>query len=234
MKESWRICAELDCQGAGYLCRLQAEAAINEARTIAVSGADHLHSTFPLWQIDSDVVANSPYWGLIKKAQEMATLLGRFAWRVSSRKSVHGQRLSTRHSLRVMQYARRWWCGTSSAPADRHAGTNSGGLGRLGWCPSRCSSCRIDEWPAGALARIVTALDQRLSGQLAMLLITGSRARQQREELREGAWLASAALRERGVGVEELVLIESNSKRFLLQGAERFGCGYHLCRGKRT
>ena len=41
------------------------------------------------------------------------------------------------------------------------------------------------EWAPGTLARIVTALDQRLSGQLAMLLITGSRARQQREELRE-------------------------------------------------
>src|SRR5690606_21596564 len=55
---------------AAERARRRAEAALEEARTLAAAGREQILRLFPGWHSRAETVSDSPYWGLIKKAHD--------------------------------------------------------------------------------------------------------------------------------------------------------------------
>src|SRR4051794_16806339 len=50
--------------------RFHAEQLLAEAHAVSTEGAELLRPLFPGWRITADAAADSPYWGLVKRAEQ--------------------------------------------------------------------------------------------------------------------------------------------------------------------
>lgn len=206
--------------------RIQCEESLAEARTFSAEGRDRVVRLFTGWQVRAGVAANSPYWGLIEKAQEWpADLLV-----VGSRGRSLGRMLFASVSQHTMLYAdctvRIGRCRTGqSGPQDA--------LARIvmGWDGSRGAAMAIRaasrrRWPPGSEGRLVTGLDPRLEGALLAIVptaATGETAVQDdRELLLQQARAAGEELRGGGLMVGDPVMRLGDPKRVLLEEAEEW------------
>jgi nucleotide-binding universal stress UspA family protein len=209
--------------------RFNAEQAMREARERSEGGAERLRSLFPRWRVSATAAADSPYWGLVKKAQEaQADLLV-----VGSQgRSALGRLVLGSVSQNAVLYA----------PCSARAGRCRSGRDKssslappriiIGWDGSTDAARAVDavaarQWPKGTYARLVTALDVRMSTAIPAIVPAELIARGQPgvaqdigDSLRDSARAGSDRLRVGGIGVEEPVLREGDPKRVLLEEAE--------------
>jgi nucleotide-binding universal stress UspA family protein len=209
--------------------RFNAEQAMREAREHSERGAEQLRSLFPGWRVSAAAAADSPYWGLVKSAQETQADLIVVG---SQGRSALGRLVLGSVSQNAVLYA------SCSARVGRcRAGRDASSWlipPRIivGWDGSADAARAVDavaarQWPEGTYARLVTALDVRMSTAVpaivsAELIARGLPpvAQDIDDSLRESARIAAERLRAKGVGVEEPILREGDPKRVLLEEAE--------------
>jgi nucleotide-binding universal stress UspA family protein len=209
--------------------RFNAEQAMREAHEHAERGAGRLRALFPDWRVSTAAAADSPYWGLVKKAQEtQADLLV-----VGSQgRSALGRLVLGSVSQNAVLYAP-----CSARVGRRRAGRDTSSSLTppriiIGWDGSTDADRAVDavaarQWPEGTSARLVTALDVRMSTAIPAIVpaepIAGSQspvAQDLGDSLRDSARAAADRLRVGGIGVQEPVLREGDPKRVLLEEAE--------------
>ena len=145
--------------------RALAEAAMNDARQSSLEGVELVTSLFPGWAVRSEVVADSPYWALIKKADQWTpdllvvgshgrSALGRlFMGSVSQNVLTHAA-----CSVRVARTRER----PDAAPPRIIIGVDG----------SEHAAAAVEavikrDWPEGTQARVLTAVDPQLSMAIA-------------------------------------------------------------------
>jgi len=194
--------------------RFRAQELVAEARKTSQEGAERLRGLFPDWQISADAAADSPYWGLVKRAEE---------WRAdllvvgSQGRSALGRLVLGSVSQNAVLYAS---CTTRVARRRHGADAVSSSTPVrivVGWDGSADASSAVKAvagraWPPGSQARLVTAIDGRLSTALPAVLsaepgtrVSPTQALDEADLLRAGARDAAGALRHTGLGVDDSV-----------------------------
>jgi nucleotide-binding universal stress UspA family protein len=203
--------------------RARIEAALGAARYPAADGAERVSRLFPKWDVRPEATGDSPYWGLVMKAQEWhANLLlvgshghsatGRLAFGSVSQNAV----LYADCSVRVGR-CRPGHRAAAGAPVRFIVGWDGSPDARLA---VRAAARR--EWPRASECRVVTAVDARLESILAADK-PPDEARRDRDALRHRAGGAADDLRARGLLVGEPVFRDGDPKHVLLDEAEAWG-----------
>lgn len=145
--------------------RALAADAMNQAQEAAMEGVELVTSLFPGWKVESETVADAPYWGMIKKSEQWAAdliLLG------SHGRSMLGHLVLGSVSQNVLSHAS---CSVRIARTrERSASAPTRII--LGVDGSRSSNIAVDlleqrEWPPGTEVRVLTAVDPQLSMAIA-------------------------------------------------------------------
>jgi nucleotide-binding universal stress UspA family protein len=209
---------------AAERARLRTEEAMAEAQAFSTEGRDRLMRLFAGWQAGAEVATDSPYWGLIKKAQDWpADLLV-----VGSRGRSVGRILFGSVSQHAVLYAdcavrigrcRTGQPGSSGAPVRILVGWDGSPDAELA---IRAASRR--QWPPGSEGRLVTGLDARLENGLLAVASTAAMGdtavQDDRELLIQQARAASEKLRVGGLMVGDPVMRRGDPKRVILEEAE--------------
>jgi nucleotide-binding universal stress UspA family protein len=183
---------------------------------------------FPAWRINADAAADSPYWGLIKRSEESKSDLLVVG---SQGRSALGRLMLGSVSQNAVLYAH---CSTRVARCRDGQGAASSKPVRImiGWDGSTDASLAVKaaaarQWPPGSQARLVSAIDVRLSTALpavvpAELIAQGSPpyATNEGDLLAEGAQIATQSLRATGLDVGEPLLRPGNPKHVLIEEAD--------------
>lgn len=208
--------------------RFHAKQLLAEAQETSKEGAQRLRGLFPGWQISADAAADSPYWGLVKRAEKLQcdllvvgsqgrSALGRLILGSVSQNAV----LYAPCAIRVARRREGDAAGSTSAPVRII----------IGWDGSADASSAVKavasrHWPPGSQARLVTAIDSRLSTALpaivtAELIAQGSPpyVPDESDLLRESARTAAQTLRPTGLEVDEPVMPFGDPKRVLVDEA---------------
>ena len=206
--------------------RFHAQQLLAEAQKTSQEGARRLQALFPGWQISADAAADSPYWGLVKRAEQLdsdllvvgsqgRSALGRLMLGSVSQNAV----LYAPCSTRVARRGEGGDVGSSSTPVRII----------VGWDGSADASSAVKvvaqrTWPPGSQGRLVTALDGRLSLSLPAIvpaeLIARGSSPDESELLREGARTAIQTLRATGLEIDEPVMRIGDPKRVLVDEAK--------------
>ena len=203
---------------------LRHEQMLAEARTISQSGCDRLAKLFPAWRARADAVADSPYWGLVKRAQEwQADLisLGSHGRGVVAR-AVFG---SVSHSTALYAH-----CSVriGRCRPDRADRPDAPARIAVGWdgSPDALLAVRAvakRRWPSGSQARLITAADGRLPISIPPPDPASAAAPaaivDERDELVERAGAAGDELRAAGLDVAEPLIRAGDPKRVLMDEA---------------
>jgi nucleotide-binding universal stress UspA family protein len=207
--------------------RFHAEQLVAEARTIAQEGADRLRSLFPDWTIAADAAADSPYWGLVKRAEQLHVDLLVVG---SQGRSAFGRLMLGSVSQNAVLYAT-----CSARIGRRRQGQSAGSTASpvriiIGWDGSDDASAAVRAvasrpWPPGSRARLVSAIDLRLStavlpGELAALPLTSMP--DERTWLTDRARAAADSLRATGLEVDDPLVRPGDPKRVLVDEADAF------------
>jgi nucleotide-binding universal stress UspA family protein len=140
--------------------RARAEDAMAEATSLAAQGSERVRSLFPSWNVRPKAVADSPYWGIIRCADELAAdfvVVGSH-----SRSTIHQAVLGS-VPLNVLHHAAcsvrigRGDPGDAAGPVRLIIGVDAS-VGSA----AAVSSVAARRWPAGSQLRVVTATDDRL------------------------------------------------------------------------
>jgi nucleotide-binding universal stress UspA family protein len=206
--------------------------AVHQAQDTAQEGCDRLQSLFPNWQIRTYSTADSPAWGVMKKAGEcmpdltivgaggysspLPIQLGHIALGTVSQKILTKSNSSVRVGRpleRPKAYPPRLILALDGSPDS---------LAAMEAIASR-------QWPQGTEVRVVCALDPRMSTEIAPLIPSLVRWVEDAEEGEdEFAWVYRMArwtaqeLRGRGFETSWTVL-DSEVKHAVLHEARRFG-----------
>ena len=143
------------------VAREHAMQCVAQARALAERAAKRVRATFPAWHVRAEAEADSPAWGIIKKADEWRadlvvvgsqgqTALGRLVLGSVSQKVLYEARCSVRIArgrVEVDEAPVRIIVGTDGSP-DAEAAINA---------------VAARSWPAGSEARLIIALDTVLS-----------------------------------------------------------------------
>jgi nucleotide-binding universal stress UspA family protein len=210
--------------------RRLAHQAMQEAKRAAAQGANQVAAVFPGWTVRDESVADSPYWALVRRAEEWPADLVVVG---SHGRSTLGRLILGSVSQNVLNHAP---CtvriGRRGAGKEKAGGVSRpGGLRILlavDGSPDSKAAVRAvaaRNWPAGTEVRAVTALDPRTS---TALIWSGAWA--EHAEYTPGGptlarrWVEAAAraLREDGLAVAPVVL-EGDPKWTLAVEAERWG-----------
>jgi nucleotide-binding universal stress UspA family protein len=207
----------------------RAQHALEEAEAFAKRARERLQTSFPSWHIHAEACADSPAWGLIKKADEWQPDLvvvgshGRSALGRLILGSVAQTVLTqTRCSVRIAR-----------GRADAHEGPVRLIVGVDGSADADAAVRAVAKrvWPAGSEAHVITAVDRMLATAPPQLDTSGED---------EGDWprrvveAAAEELRAAGMVVSALVT-EGDPKRLLPTEAETWGadCIFLGARGLR-
>jgi nucleotide-binding universal stress UspA family protein len=144
--------------------RALAAEAMTQAREASMEGASLLSTLFPGWEVRGEAVADSPYWALIKRAEQWGAnliLVG------SHGRSAVGRLVLGSVSQNVLSHAA---CSVRVARTRERAATPPRIL--LAVDGSRFSHMAADavaarQWPPGTEVRVVTAIDPQLSMAIA-------------------------------------------------------------------
>lgn len=201
----------------------QATAAVEQARSMAMQAQSRVRTLGPAWQVEILAEADSPAWGVIKKAdawQPDVIVVG------SHGRSSLGRILLGSVSSRVLTEAP---CSVRVA-RERQRPPDSAIRLLLGVDGSPDAEAAVRavaarHWPAGSAARVVTAVDTQMETVLALSELG---ARWSEDEDRDaqalGAKIVQAAveqLRPTGLEVSSAVK-EGDPKRVLLDEAEEW------------
>lgn len=145
--------------------RVLAADAMNQAQEASVEGVELVSSLFPGWKVESETVADSPYWAMIKKAEQWAAdliLVG------SHGRSGMAQLVLGSVSQNVLSHA---GCSVRIARTRERSAASPTRI-ILGIDGSRSSNMVVDileqrEWPDGTEVRVLTAVDPQLSMAIA-------------------------------------------------------------------
>jgi nucleotide-binding universal stress UspA family protein len=205
--------------------RAQAAQALEEAYAIAQQGRTHLLTSFPAWDVRAEACADSPAWAVIKQADAWQpdmivvgshgrSAVGRFLLGSVSQKV-----LSEAHgSVRVGRGHRQ----TTEARVHLLIGIDGS--------PDAAAAVRAvaaREWPPGSAARLVTALDARMSTAIAFTQPSADMGIAV-SDADAAAWMTrtveamAAPLEAQGLTVSSLIT-EGDPKHVLLDEAERWG-----------
>jgi nucleotide-binding universal stress UspA family protein len=204
--------------------------AIEEAKAIARQASERLQTHFPTWKVHAEACADSPAWGLVKKADEWRPDLlvvgshGRSALSPLILGSVSQKVLA--HAPCSVRIAR-WRPDAQDGPVRLVVGVDGSADADAA---ARAVSRRV--WPAGSEVRVIIAIDR-------MLTTTPQQPQANSED--ESAWArhtvegAAEVLRRAGLVVSS-VAAEGNPKRLLPREAEAWGadCIFLGARGFRS
>jgi nucleotide-binding universal stress UspA family protein len=191
-----------------------AQHAVEEAKVLAKRASERLKTYFPSWNIHAEACADSPAWGLIKKADEWQPDLVVVG---SHGRSALGRLILGSVSQKVLAEAR---CSVRIARGrlDAQDGPVRIVVGVDGSTDADAAVHAIAKrvWPAGSEARIITAVDRMLATAPQRLDASGGH---------EWSWPRRVAeraveeLRDAGLVVSSLVA-EGDPKRLLPAEAE--------------
>ena len=214
---------------AARQARARAVRAVEEAETLAKRARERLHTDFPTWSVRAEAGADSPAWGLIKKADEWGADLVVVG---SHGRSALGRLVLGSVSQKVLAQAR-----CSVRVARGHTDVTPGpvrlAVGVDGSTDAEAAVRAVGQrvWPTGSEARVITGVD-------AMLATTPRRP----PESGEGVWAwvhrvtagVAEVLRAAGLAVSCRVT-EEDPKRLLPAEAEAWGadCIFVGARGLR-
>lgn len=204
---------------AAAQARVQVDEAMREAECFANAGRARVKSLFLGWDVRAQVVAESPYWGLVTKAEQwQADLLvvgshGRSAlarWvlgTVSQNAALYADCSVRIGRCRADQRS-------SAAPVAATRSAEAGIRIVVGWDGSPDAEVAVRalsrrRWPNGSRVRLVTALHSHLVTRLP----TGT------EEFVQRARNVADGLRAIGLLVEDPLLRDGDPKRVLLNEA---------------
>lgn len=215
--------------------RRHARDALDEARALAGEGARHLRARYPSWEVREEAIADSPAWGIVKRAEAEAVDLVAMGSRgqsgvervlIGSVSSTVAREANT--SVRVVRPPEKRLAG-ASAPRLLIAVDGSEG--------AEAALTRIagGRWPAGTTARVVAVRDRSLSTSILASLPGASRLWSRASTASEATtgeqgWvermLEEAAARLRGAGLEvESALLHGEPRHEIVDEAERWGAG---------
>jgi nucleotide-binding universal stress UspA family protein len=194
-----------------------AQHAVEEAEAFAKRASERLQTSFPSWHIHAEACADSPAWGLIKKADEWQPDLVVVG---SHGRSALGRLILGSVAQTVLAQAR---CSVRIARgrADAQDGPVRLIVGVDGSADADAAVRAVAKrvWPAGSEAHVITAVDRMLAAVPQQLDASGEA---------EGDWprrmveAAAEGLRAAGLVVSSLVA-EGDPNRLLLTEAETWG-----------
>ena len=215
--------------------RLHAQQELTEAQKTSEEGAQRVRRIFGGWKVQADAAADSPYWGLIKRASERHTdmlvvgsqgrsALGRLMLGSVSHSAVLYAPCSTRIGRRRDEEQQD--AVSSSTPVRIMIGWD-GSVGAA----AAVNAAASRHWPVGSRARLVSAIDTQLATALPALLpgepfalplasSIVSVASDPSEMLRASATSAGHILRAAGLEVEEPLLRPGDPKHLLVEEAD--------------
>jgi nucleotide-binding universal stress UspA family protein len=204
----------------------QAEAAVEQARNIAVADAESLNRYHPDWNVKAEAVADSPGWGIITNAEQWGAdlvvvgshgtwglgklLLGSVSQKVVSHS--HGAVRVGRSSLDPDRKEIRLVIGIDGSP---------GSIAALDAVKSR-------NWPKQIDVRLISVVDSRIAtAAISDLPEIGHWAQTNYVNDQEGAWLRDILKAQceklLNVGIKASMIIEEGDpKQILLQFADQW------------
>lgn len=198
---------------------------VEQARKTAKRAADQIHAAFPHWEIRADAFADSPAWGIVKKAGEWdADLVV-----VGSRKQTKTLKFSLGSvaqkvvneapcSVRIVHYAAE----EVNSPVRIIIGADGSADSELA-----VNAVAKREWKKGSAAHLVTVVDVRMSTAPAVAGSGADKWIKERDQ-KEEDWIHRMSedfqkkLKPSGLTVTSLVK-EGDPKRILIEEAERWG-----------
>lgn len=203
----------------------QAAQAVEEARTVALQARTRVLTAFPTWDVGTEACADSPAWAVIKQAdtwQPDVVVVG------SHGRSTMGRILLGSVSQRILTEAH---CSVRIGRRPPQPGQAPLrlliGIDGSSDAEAAIQAVAARAWPIGSAARLVTALDARMSTALAFMRLpseTGTMARdtEERARLADMVDAMTAPLRTQGLTVSSLIK-EGDPKHVLLDEAEHWG-----------
>jgi nucleotide-binding universal stress UspA family protein len=215
----------------------RAAEAVEQAHTVALRGKKTLEAEFPHWTARAEACADSPAWGVVKRAEEWKAdliIVG------SHNRSALGRLMLGSVAQRVLDYApssvriaRR-----PTRPEDSPVRLIVGEDGSPD-AEAVLGALETRAWPPGSTVLLVTAIDPLMSTSSAA---SRSRARRwvKNREPNQLAWIQrmneASVNKLRGAGLDASPLVtEGDPRRILLEEAERVGadCIFVGARGVR-
>lgn len=208
--------------------RTRISEALTEARASADDARQRVQTLFPGWKVTADAIADSPYWGLVKRAQDWHADLIALG---SQGRSMLGRAVFGSVSQNTVLYAQ---CSVRIGRCHADPSTRSDAPVRIaiGWDGSvdamrAVSAVARRHWPAGSAARLITALDRRLQ----MVLAVGEPSSaampvadaEPSEGVVEGAGAAASELRSAGLDVLDPVTKAGDPKHVVVEEAAAWG-----------
>jgi nucleotide-binding universal stress UspA family protein len=209
--------------------RARAMDAVDQARAIALRGKQTLETAFPHWTVHAEGCADSPAWGVVKKAEEWKADLVVVG---SHNRSAVGRLMLGSVSQTVLHHARgsvrisRSPARPENSPIHLVAGEDGSADAE-----AALSALAARAWPDGTTVLLVTVVDQVVT-----LLAVGSRAgAQPSDSIKRVNERSIAKLRAAGLAVSPLVA-EGDPRQILVEEAERVGadCIFVGARGLRA
>lgn len=211
-----------EIEAAIALAHEQSAKAVEAARRMAEETCEQVRTMFPGWTVQSEAVAGAPGWSIILQAQEWgATLvvIGSHGQSAASRVllgSVSNQVLHHVHcSVRIGRYSVR----ESERPVRLIVGVDGSEDAERA-----VKAVAARQWPRGSEARVIAAIDNRMSVVFAPLIPGLGRwvdqgDRDARAWVQRMAESAAATVRQSGLDVSALTL-DGDAKEVLLREAE--------------
>lgn len=207
--------------------------AIADAQRIADEGAAKLTGLFAGWRVEAVAAADSPYWGLVTRAQKIGADLVVVG---SHGKSALSRAVLGSVSQNVAIYAE---CNVRLGRNSPGAVSSDNKALRLilGWDGSGGARSALDtivsrHWPAGTQVQVIAALDVQFrtaiplgfgaAGAWDPAVAYVDRGEDQAQMLRQSAEQAVEQLRKRALNVPDALLLEGNPRHVLLEHAERW------------
>ncbi len=225
----WPEDAEITITSA-IKAREEAKKAVEEARALALGASKRIQADFPGWEVHSEGCADTPAWGIIKRADEWKadlvvvgshgrTALGRFFLGSVSQTVLTHARCSVRVARgRAQEDALpvRIMLGVDGSPGAEAA----------------VSEVAERVWPSGTQVRVVAAINPLMVPALNWI---EENYKDEREWVNKVVEAAAARLRSAGLAVSTLIK-ESDPKRLLVHEAEEWkaDCIFAGARGLRA
>jgi nucleotide-binding universal stress UspA family protein len=199
--------------------RSLAAEAMTQAREASLEGAALVSTLFPGWEVRAEAVADSPYWALIKRAEQWGANLIVVG---SNGRSAVGRLVLGSVSQNVLSHAA---CSVRVARTRERAATSPRVL--LAVDGSRFAHMAADavaarQWPAGTEVRVVTAVDPQLTMAIAYHFVYGERVPEDFiVAARSGADEVAAKLQKAGLLTTTAVEV-ADPKHFIVEQAKEW------------
>ena len=197
--------------------REEALQAVEEAQAMAIEAKQRIEDSFPGWTVRAEACADSPAWGVIKKADVWKPDLVVVG---SHGRSALGRFFLGSVSQKVVTHAP---CSVRVARLQAHKGDSPVriliGVDGSAYSEAAVESVARRAWPAGSEARVVAALDLTMMSSLSLLEEV-----LQEDETSANKVVEACAEKLRASGLIVSTLVKKDDpRRLLIDEAERWG-----------